>query len=137
MYKKMSSAERAPRQIAPNALWTNFASASNLIFDSNGTVVSWATGGPAVSTGVASAGALFRDMGKVVYLPAPTVPSSVGEQSTILRKVQLVATGTNGYYGTGGSAGTVGTEFYTGYIRVGGQTYGGGNGAATVFARAN
>ena len=83
-------------------------------------------------------------MGKTVYVPDPTVPASAGSQSTLLRKVQLVT----GYYGTGaagsGLAGASGstTEYYTGYIKLGAQTYGGGGdpaaaGGAFCFARAN
>ena len=104
------------------------------------------TGAQAQSNGITTAGALFRDMGKTLYLPAPTAGSAVGAQSTILRKIKLVPSGANAYYGTGGAAGTVGTEFDTGYIHLGGQTYAGGAGfgsgvgytaAPTVFARAN
>jgi hypothetical protein len=77
-------------------------------------------------------------MGKTVYLPAPTAPNAVAEQSTILRKVQWIPQNWGGFYGTGGAAGTVGSEFYTGYISLGGQTYAGGGAAGTcVFARAN
>ena len=133
------------RQVTANALYVNFASASNLIYDETGARASWATGAQAQSNGITTAGALFRDMGKNLYLPAPTTASAVGAQSTILRKVQLVPLGGNAYYGTGGASGTVGTEFDTGYIQLG-QTYAGGNGvgsgvgytaAPTVFARAN
>jgi hypothetical protein len=134
------------KQFTANALYVNIASASNLIYDATGTRVAWGTGTPALSNGITTAGALFRDMGKTLYLPAPTTASAVGAQSTILRKIQLVPSGANGYYGTGGAAGTVGTEFLTGYIQIGGQTYAGGAGvgsgvgyaaAPTVFARAN
>jgi hypothetical protein len=134
------------RQVGANALYVNIASASNLIYDATGARAAWATGTPALSNGITSAGALFRDMGKTLYLPAPTTASAVGAQSTILRKIQLVPSGANGYYGTGGASGTVGTEFLTGYIQIGGQTYAGGAGvgsgvgytaAPTVFARAN
>jgi hypothetical protein len=76
--------------------------------------------------------AVLRDMGKYVYLPAPAGAS----QSTILRKVQLVPSGAQGYYGVGGAAGTA-TEYFTGYISLGGQSFGGGNGVATAVARLN
>lgn len=132
----MSSAERAPRQIAPpNALYVALVSSGSLIFDNTGSnTPSWAQ----VSTLVAP-GALFRDMGRTLYVPAPTTPSVVGAQSTILKKVQLIPAGAAGYYGTGGSSNTAnGTEFFTGYIAVGGQTFGGGTGATAVgFVRAN
>jgi hypothetical protein len=79
-------------------------------------------------------------MGRYIYRPDPTVPTSVGSQSSIMRKVQLVTQGTNGYYGTGNSGVAVagsGTDFFTGYIRLGGQTYGGGTGVPTGVARLN
>jgi hypothetical protein len=79
-------------------------------------------------------------MGKNVYLPDPNVTTAVGSQSTILRRVQLVTTGTNGYYGTGDGIGCVAgseSDYYCGYIRLGGQTYAGGNGTPTPVARIN
>jgi hypothetical protein len=79
-------------------------------------------------------------MGKNVYIPDPTVTTGVGSQSTILRRVQLVTTGTNGYYGTGDGAGCVAgseSDYYCGYIRLGGQTYAGGTGVPTPVARIN
>jgi hypothetical protein len=72
-------------------------------------------------------GAILRDLGKTVYQPNPSVYNVLGSQSTIYRKVQLITTGNNGYYGTGGDA-----AYYTGYICLGGQTYGGGNGNGGV-----
>jgi hypothetical protein len=138
----MASVERAPRQIPVNALYTNIIDVRSSIFGSNGlTVASWVTN-PGLSLSTIG-GSLFRDMGKTVYVPDPTVPASVGSQSTILRKVQLVT----GYYGTGaassGTAAAGGTlEYYTGYIKLGAQTYGGGGdpagaGGAYGFVRAN
>jgi hypothetical protein len=80
-------------------------------------------------------------MGQTVYLPDPTVPSSANSQSSILRKVQYVPTGAAGVYGTGGAGNTSGAagvpEFYTGYIRLAAQTYGGGNGVPAGVARLN
>jgi hypothetical protein len=71
-------------------------------------------------------------MGKNVYLPDPTVPTVVGSQDVILRKVQLVRAP------VGGTAQDAATQsYYTGYIRLGGQTYGGGNGIPTGVARLN
>ena len=119
--------------MAVNALYTNLVNAPSSIFLADGTTVApWMTGLNA------TAGALLvRDMGKTVFIPAPEAGSYIGSQSTILRKVQLVT----GYYGTGsGTGGTPGSvsEFYTGYIRIGGQTYGGGAPVApTAFVRAN
>jgi len=134
----MSSVERVPAQVPRNALYVNIAATSNAnIFNADGSKVAWNASGPAAST-LNTAGGVFRDMGKTVYLPAPTAPNAVAEQSTILRKVQWIPQNWGGFYGTGGAAGTVGSEFYTGYISLGGQTYAGGGAAGTcVFARAN
>jgi hypothetical protein len=128
----MTSVITAPSQIPANKLYANLAAApSSITLVDGATVVPWLTGR------TATAGALIvRDMGKSVYIPDPTVPSAVGSQSTILRKVQLVPTGAGGgYYGTGGAAGTT-SEYYTGYIRIGGQTFGGGDGTQ-AFVRLN
>ncbi len=92
-------------------------------------------------TELESAGAaILRDMGKTVYLPGAggsgQPGASNGLQSTILRKIQLVPSGTKGTFGTGGTAGTT-SEYYTGYIDIGAQTYGGGNGVPPKIARLN
>lgn len=141
----MSSVESFPRQIPVNALYTNIAPVQSSIFLSDGlTRAGWVVNFNNLST---AGSALFRDLGNTVYVPNPTVPTTVGSQSTILRKVQLVT----GYYGTGQAAGTGGTtpgsagsttEYYTGYIKLGAQTYGGGGdpaaaAAAFGFVRAN
>ena len=138
----MSAVERSRSQLPVNALYTNVVDVRSSIFTANGlTVAGWVTSpGLALST---IGGALFRDMGKTVYVPDPTVPASAGSQSTILRKVQMVT----GYYGTGASAsGTAAAggalEYYTGYIKLGAQTYGGGGdpapgAGAFGFVRAN
>lgn len=127
----MSSVLAAPAQIPANKLYVNFLNAASTITDTNGNLVSWLTVGNAnvnytalgqVSTPGA---AILRDMGKNVYAPNPTVPSAIGSQSTIYRKVQLVTTGANGYYGTGSDSNL---SYFTGYISLGAQTYGGGNG---------
>ena len=140
----MSSASRNNRQIANNALYVNIASCVSTIYDVNSTwptKASWVTVSTVVTALNTPGGAVFRDMGKTVYLPAPTTPNAVAAQSTILRKVQFIAgspqSGGGGYYGTGGPSGTVGSEFYTGYIQLAGQTYGGGVGGPMAFARAN
>jgi hypothetical protein len=135
----MSAVERAPRQVPTNALYVNIANCGSTIFTAAGATVNW-TGDLA---SVAAGGTLVRDMGKTVYLPDPTVPASVGSQSTIMRKVQVV----RGYYGTGASSGNAAgaggaQEYYTGYIKLGAQTYGGGGdpapaGGAFTWARAN
>jgi hypothetical protein len=71
-------------------------------------------------------------MGKTIYLPSPTVVpvGAVAGISTVLRKVQIVPSGAAGSFGTGGpiTAGGV-PDAYTGYIQIGGLTYGGGNGS--------
>lgn len=129
------SGTRGFSQVPSNKLYINIASVASTIVDTNLTTCAWVTG----KTALANAGqAVFRDLGKTVYLPDPTNGSaSIGAQSTILRKVQWVPSGVAGSYGTGGASGTVGTEFYTGYIQLGGQTYGGGNGVATAVVRLN
>ena len=140
----MTSVERAPRQVPTNALYTNIRAVQSSIFDATGLAVApWVVN---YTNSLSTIGlVLLRDMGKTVYVPDPTVPTSVGSQSTILRKVQLV----QGYYGTGGAAaGTAGftatTEYLTGYIKLGAQTDGGGGDpvstgtvAAPGFVRAN
>lgn len=133
----MTSVITAPSQIPANRLYTNLAAAPSSI-----TLVDGATVAPWMFSRSTAAGQLIvRDMGKTVYIPDPTVPATVGSQSTILRKVQLIPTGAagvgsgTGFYGTGGAAGTT-SEYYTGYIRIGGQTYGGGD-ATQAFVRLN
>jgi hypothetical protein len=142
----MSSAGRYRSQIQPNKLWTNILSITSSIVDSNNAVVPWAVGNSGAGNNYAlgllstPGAAVLRDMGKNVYLPDPTINTAVGSQSTILRRVQLVTTGTNGYYGTGDNAGSVAgsdSDYYCGYIRLGGQTYAGGNGVPTPVARLN
>lgn len=127
----MSSLERVRKQVPTNALYTNLTNAPSSIVTADGsTVVPWLVGRSA------TAGALLlRDMGKTIYLPEGA--TAIGMQSTILRKVQLVG----GYYGTGtdtsAPAGSA-SEYYTGYIRLGAQTYGGGAPEPpTAFVRAN
>jgi len=134
-------------QIPANRLWTNILSITSTIVDSNNNLVTWLSpnGGTQswVALGLTSTpgAAVLRDMGRNVYLPDPNVPTSVGGTSTILRRVQLVTVGTNGYYGTGDSASSLAgsdTDFYTGYIRLGGQQQGGGGtGVMSGFVRLN
>jgi hypothetical protein len=142
----MSSAGRSRSQIQPNKLWTNILSITSSIVDSNNVLVTWAQGNVAAGNNYAlgllstPGSAVLRDMGKNVYLPDPTVNTAVGSQSTILRRVQLVTTGSNGYYGTGDNVGSgAGSEsdYFCGYIRLGGQTYAGGTGVPTPVARLN
>ena len=130
------SVAREFSQVPANKLYINIASVASTIVDANLSTCAWVTG----KTALASAGqAVFRDLGKTVYLPDPTNGNaSIGSQSTILRKVQWVPSGAAGSYGTGTQTPTgTTTEFYTGYIQLGGQTYGGGNGVPTAVARLN
>jgi hypothetical protein len=84
-------------------------------------------------------------MGKTVYIPDPTSSNAGPSISCILRKVQLI---TNSPDGVGASL-TTGTDpatggYYTGYIKLAGNTFGGGSGDlgtntgnATMVARLN
>jgi hypothetical protein len=133
----MTSVLAAPAQIPANKLYTNLltgGAAQSSITDTLGNVLPWVTQ-PFVSTLVATpGGAVLRDLGKTVYQPNPAVYNVLGSQSTIYRKVQLVTTGANGYYGTGSDSNL---NYYTGYISLGGQTYGGGNGVGSGWVRLN
>jgi hypothetical protein len=142
----MSSIPRHQSQLATNALYVNIAACQSSIFDMTGARANWVTAPGVGNAGGAltAAGAVFRDMGKTVFLPNLGLPSGVAHQSTILRKVQFVPQGNLGFYGTGGPSSGDGTgEFFTGYISLGGQTYGGGGAGGggplgtTVFVRAN
>ena len=135
----MSSAISAYSQIqSGNRLYINVTGVQSTIYDSTGAKAPWVNGVGALST---AGSAIFRDMGKTVYIPSPALGNNVvGAQSSILRKVQLVPSGTAGFYGTGDSTlaesnTDAPTSFYTGYILLGGQTYGGGTGTATGVAR--
>ncbi len=137
----MTSVERFASQVPTNALYVNIAAAGSTIFSVTGGPVNW-TGALAGGTGLPAGSVLVRDMGKSVYLPDPTIPATVGSQSTIMRKVQVV----RGYYGTDAVAGATAPggaqEYFTGYIKLGAQTYGGGGdpvpaAAAFTWARAN
>jgi len=134
----MTSVSGAYNQVPPNSLYINLVGVQSSIVDSNNNPVPWVVVFPGISTAGTT---LLRDMGRQNVRPDPTIPTSVGGQSTLLRKVQLVTVGpAGGYYGTGNSsiagAGS-GTDFYTGYVRLGGFTFGGGNGVPSGFARLN
>ena len=130
----MTSVERSPAQIHANKLYINIGAIQSTIYDGTGVASSniapWVSQVGALST---IGAVVLRDMGKSVYLPGASTGAS---QSTILRKVQLVPEAGLGYYGTGGAAGTA-TEYFTGYIILGGQTYGGGDGNPSLVARLN
>ena len=142
----MTSVSGGYKQIPANALYINLVAAQSSIVDSNNVPVTWAllnsSAGANAALGLLSTpgSAVLRDMGRQVIRPDPTIPTAVGGQSSIYRKVQLVTTVTNGYYGTGNNAGAgagSGTDFYTGYIKLGGFTFGGGSGIPSGFARLN
>lgn len=136
----MASIERNHRQVPINALWTNLtAVTANSVVDASRNPVSWyATGAPNSFSNAGSnvGGVLLRDMGKNIYAPALTTPNAVGMTSSIYRKVQWIPSGGMGFYGTGSDSSLA---YFTGYIAIGGQTYGGGTGVPTptVFVRAN
>ncbi len=117
----MSSELRAPSQVPTNKLYINAGDLRSTIYDANSSTLSGTSGWVSTFAGALSTSfsAVFRDMGKTVYIPAGSVGASV---SSVLRKVQLV---TNSGVGTGDD-GTGG--YYTGYIQLGGVTYGGGLG---------
>ena len=139
----MTSLQSAYAQLPANKLYVNIVNANSTITDSNLSTLAF---NASVNTQLSNAGTcILRDMGKTIYLPSPTVVpvGAVPGISTVLRKVQLVPSGSLGSYGTGGagtnvsgSGGAV-PDFYTGYIQLGGLTYGGGNGTAARVARLN
>ena len=140
----MTSVRATYSQIPANKLYINITDIRSTIVDSNNNPAPWVTASAASGLNTAG-GAVLRDMGRNVYLPDPNVASAVGSQSTILRRVQLVTSGQNvlgaaGYYGTGNSAlsgAGSDTDYYCGYIRLGGQTYAGGGSGFTAVARIN
>jgi len=127
-------------QVPPNALYVNLTNAISSIVDSNNNPVPWLVTNFAGSLSTPGA-ALLRDMGRNYYRPDPTIATSIGSQSTIFRRVQLVTQGNAGYYGTGDNSTALAgsdTDFFCGYIRLGAQTYGGGgSGVVPGFVRAN
>ena len=141
----MTSLQSRYDQIPSNKLYVNLAAIQSSITDSNLSSVSWVTNAGALGQLSTAGAAILRDMGKTIYLPSPSVTatSTRGSISTVLRKVQLVPSGARGSYGTGGAGtntsgnGGAVPDYYTGYIQLGGLTYGGGNGTASRVARLN
>lgn len=142
----MTSVQGGFKTIPANKLWTNITDIRSTIVDSNNNPAPWVVTDPARYYLSTPGAAVLRDMGVNIYLPNPTIPTSVGSQSTILRGVQLVVgnyptSGTvAGYYGTGNAAlagAGSDTDYYTGYIRLNAQTYAGGGGPPTPVARIN
>jgi hypothetical protein len=140
---EMSSESRAPSQNPVNKLYINIASILSTVTDANLSTVSWnnsAAIGAIGSANVTIAGllstpgaAVLRDMGKTVYLPAG---STAANTSTMLRKVQLLVPGNiNGIAGDSGLTGAGAGDYLTGYIQIGGMTYGGA-GAGTSASNA-
>ena len=143
----MTSLQSAYAQIPSNKLYVNIGDARSTITDINLSTPSILGAPGVVATALTTAGlCILRDMGKTVYLPAPSAvgTSAVGGISTVLRKVQIVPnTATiGGSYGVGGPISVGGVpDAYTGYIQIGALTYGGGNGVGTLgpirFVRLN
>jgi hypothetical protein len=136
----MTSLQTAYSQIPSNKLYVNLADIRSSITDSNLSSVAWVLNAGAATQLTTAGNAILRDMGKTIYLPSPSVVpvGAVAGISTVLRKIQLVPSGAAGSFGTGGaySAGAV-PDYFTGYIQLGGLTYGGGNGSAARVARLN
>jgi len=114
----MSSVHSYIRQNT-NVLFTNGRDMVSTIFLSDGvTKAPWVSSITALvqsSIRVAGTG-VFRDMGKLVYLPNPA--GGVGAVSSIFRKVQLVPQGA--ILQTGQGTGTdVNGLYYVGYVSVG------------------
>jgi hypothetical protein len=141
----MTSLQSAYAQIPSNKLYVNIGDARSTITDINLSTPSILGAPGPIATALTTAGlCILRDMGKTVYLPAPSAvgTSAVGGISTVLRKVQVVPSGANGSYGVGGPISVGGVpDAYTGYIQIGALTYGGGNGVGTLgpirFVRLN
>ncbi len=127
------SVERAPTQMPINKLYVNLTAIQSSIFTEDGTTrPAWC--GTAATTPLQTAfTAVLRDMGKTVYVGSA---ANGAEKSTVLRKVQLVTPSATATGGVTGNAGETG-EFLTGYISLGGMTYGGGDGTPAKVARLN
>jgi len=112
----MSSVHSYIRQT--NTLFTNGKDMLSTIYLSDGTNrAPWvATANAGIQSSIRVAGnAVFRDMGKLVYVPRPDVGS--GAVSSIFRKVQLVPLST---YQTGQGVGNLADNlYYVGYVSVG------------------
>lgn len=140
----MTSIQSQYAQIPSNKLYVNIGSVLTQVYTSSLGTPTWIsnqTNTSTISTTLGTAGAaIFRDMGKTLYVPNPN-PSPVSATpgiSTVLRKVQLVPTGNNGTFGVGGPASGIETDYYTGYIQLGAlQQGGGGNGTPSRIVRLN
>ena len=124
----MTSVRHTFNQIPANKLYINIVAIQSTIVDSNNNVVPWASAQVAQVLSTPGA-AVLRDMGRDLFRPQRIVPTSVGSQSTIYRKVHLVPVGSNGYYGTGNTSSSgagSGTDYLTGYIELGAGLSNGG-----------
>ena len=149
----MTSIGSGYAQVPSNKLYVNIGPVYfSSIYTSSFTTPTWLT---ATTSGTAITGvytstissvlntagsAIFRDLGKTIYLPSPTITpvGAVPGISTVLRKVQLVPAGTLGTFGVGGPASGLESDYFTGYIQLGGlQQGGGGNGMISKFVRLN
>jgi len=112
----MSSVHSYIRQT--NTLFTNGKDMVSTIYLSDGsTRAAWvATANASLQSSIRVAGnAVFRDMGKLVYLPSPDVGS--GAVSSIFRKVQFVPqAGLQSGQGVGTASDGL---YYVGYVSVG------------------
>jgi hypothetical protein len=148
----MTSIGSGYAQVPSNKLYVNIGPVYfSSIYTSSFTTPTWLTGTTAtgitgtytstISSVLNTAGsAIFRDLGKTIYLPSPTITpvGAVPGISTVLRKVQLVPAGTLGTFGVGGPASGLDSDYFTGYIQLGGlQQGGGGNGMISKFVRLN
>lgn len=133
----MTSVQSQYSQVPSNKLYVNITAAQSSILTSSLTNASWVNSVGALST---AGTCILRDMGKTLYVPSPSIVpvGAVPGISTVLRKVQLVPSGTQGTYGVGGAYAGTETDYFTGYIQLGGlQQGGGGNGAPVSFVRLN
>ena len=132
----MTSVQSQYAQVPSNKLYVNIAPCQSSIFTSTGTTkVAWVTNAGALGQLSTVGAAVFRDLGKTLYLPSPTaVPvGAVAGISSVFRKVQLVPSGTTGTFGTGGANAASEVDYFTGYIQLSAlQQGGGGNGATTT-----
>jgi len=134
----MTSLTAEYKQTKSNTLYINVAGIQSTIVDENLNRVSWVNNATILGALSTPGAVILRDMGKTIYVPDLSSGLATAP-STILRKVQLVPTGSLGVYGVGAGSGNAAPggpqEYYTGYIRLGGLTYGDGDGLATAVAR--
>lgn len=137
----MTSIGSGYAQVPPNKLYVNIAACQSSIFNSTGsTKAAWVADSDVTAVLAVAGSAVFRDLGKTLYLPSPTqVPvGAVPGISTVFRKVQWVPPAPFGTFGTGGANAGTNLDYYTGYIQLSAlQQGGGGNGAPVTIVRLN